>query len=228
VRYLFEMKEIQINKKVYKLPTDYSEVKIYQFQEISKLPAYDANEPEQELEYFTNVLSILMNCEPEVFDFLIGEEFNKIKEYLKFLYEDVSKEAIKNSMEIIIEGKQYYFDFNLFSKQNKAQWIDTIAAQRGGKSMENLHQLMAIMIRPVTGKKFRHNKLLRLMRKDLRQVYDDITIEPYSAKTKNERAELFQKHLTMEKALLLLFFCLNFNLEYTKNSLSSSQNQLKT
>ena len=132
-------------------------------------------------------ISIIINQDSEEIRKYDTDTFNRLSKALAWIHELPDESMVKNVIEI--DGERYGLD--KFSNLLLGQWMDCEDYLKS--STQNIHKLMALFYRPI---------LTTL--KDGENILED-----YDAVTANERADLFQKKMTVADCYsTLLFFSL--------------------
>lgn len=196
------MIKIEIDNKVYEMPSSFNELKLGKFIEANSIIGNDPDENVAEL------VSVLSGIPKDILLDLPYSEFIKLSNSCDFI-----KDGIEEKPQYIYEldGIKYGMQFD-FSKMTTAEYLDIDHFSKDNH-IDNLHILMAIIYRPITN-----------------YVSDeDYEIEPYTSKNIFTRAKLFDEKMPSICAISAsVFFCLIgiFSLEIIQGS-SEKVNQEK-
>lgn len=180
--------EIVINDKSYYVPKAFSEISLGKFQDYMQQYNEEDSEARKQL-----VLVSTLTGAPKLM--LEKAKKNVIDKAVEGLSEALSKEASKQlNLVIEIDGIEYGFHPNLHELKLK-EFVDL--DNKLGNGWADMHEVMAILYRPVTKKKG-----------------DKYNIEDYDYKTANKRAKLFKDELSVDTVNGAAAFFLNIAVSY--------------
>lgn len=190
------MRIIEIENKTYKFPSDWSELTLGKFQEVSEIKLTE------EMDTWLKIVSVLSGIPEEVLLELPFTEFNKLIELVQFVNNEATYE-FKESFKL--DNVTYKFNTNI-SKMTTAEFIDLDTLLRNKEHpTEHLHLIMAIMFRPVDKKG---------------------KITSYNSDELEKRATLFKEKLTCDYVLSSILFSVALGqicLERSQDSLTQAE-----
>ena len=186
--FIFYSMEIVINDKSYYVPKAFSEISLGKFQDYMQQYNEEDSETRKQL-----VLVSTLTGAPKLM--LEKAKKNVIDKAVEGLSEALSKEASKRlNLVIEIDGIEYGFHPNLHELKLK-EFVDL--DNKLGNGWVDMHEVMAILYRPVTNKKG-----------------DKYNIEDYDYKTAKQRAKLFKQELNVDTVNGAAAFFLNIAVSY--------------
>ena len=164
--------EIVINSESYYVPTAWNEISLGRFMDYMAQYDEEATDERKQL-----VLVSTLTGAPKLL--LEKAKKNVIDQAVEELEQVMSKEASKQlNLVIEIDGVEYGFHPNLHDLRLK-EFVDL--DNKLGNGWEDMHEVMAILYRPITKKKG-----------------DKYRIEDYDFKTAKKRAEMFKDELSVD------------------------------
>lgn len=164
--------EIVINSESYYVPTAWNEISLGRFMDYMAQYDEEATDERKQL-----VLVSTLTGAPKLL--LEKAKKNVIDQAVEELAQVMSKEASKQlNLVIEIDGVEYGFHPNLHDLRLK-EFVDL--DNKLGNGWEDMHEVMAILYRPITKKKG-----------------DKYRIEDYDFKTAKKRAEMFKDELSVD------------------------------
>lgn len=194
------MIKIEIENKVYEMPSSFKELTLGKFIEVNQIFKED--------EYDKNIemVSIISGIQKDILLDLPYSEFIKLSNECDFIKNEIDK---KPEYIVEIDNTKYGMQFD-FSKMSTGEYLDIDHFSKGNY-IDNLHILMAIIYRPI-----------------LNGEGLEYEIENYTSRTLQSRANLFYEKMPAQFAISAsVFFCLIgiFSLETIQ---VSSEKQIKS
>lgn len=183
------MIKLKLNDKQIDIPSEWEELKLYEWQAISKIDV--SNEEESLRNYFLilSIIQIFLNRDKIDFDLmeLTIPDIIQVGKNIKYL-NDMPISILKNIIKI--DKKEYGLEENIF-KMSAGAYFDADRLSKGDDILDKLHILMATFYRPI--KKKRKSKF---------------EIEKYDTSTLQKRADLFKYNVNaLEAASFINFIC---------------------
>lgn len=213
------MKTIKYENVIYTYPESWDELMLNKFIELTLI-----KEDEDELDKMIKIISALTGIPNEKLLDLPYTEFQKIQNACTFVFDDN-----KHDLQYIIEidGVKYGFDYDI-TKMTAAEYFDIDHFIKGGDSVANLHELMAIMYREIIDVDKCNND------DNSKQPPFDYTIVNYVSNDTDKRAKLFLEKMPASAAIAAQFFflivgmnCLESTMGFSRNKKNQKQKKMK-
>jgi len=180
-----------MEKLKFKIPTDWSDIKISQYLEFVNL---EKNKLEH-LDLMIQIISIFCDIDPEDVEKVSLTQLNKVGDELMW----ISEKPMRNFYHSIeIDNVKYGFLPNL-NEIKVGEWVDLENYMKS--PLPNLHKLMAILYRPIT---------------KIDNGVNKYEIEEYNSKNNEERSKIFLNEMSIDVAYGAALFFLSFAEEYSK------------
>ena len=194
------MINLTLNNKLYKLPTNFSELYIKDYEQI--IDIYNDTKMDN-LEKMVYTINILTGIDIDTIYTIDLEQIKFMNNSLQFIFKNDQGQGLIEIFEI--DGIVYGFD-NELNMMSLSQYIDLDTFSNKETINENLHMLMAILYRPIVKsnhKKFSYISYIKhLIKKD--KLY--YRINEYDINSVKERAEIFKEKMTMDIVLSSVLF----------------------
>lgn len=212
------MEKIQVNKKTYKIASDWSELTLHHFNETRKLEAQQESMPF--LDFANKYIQLLTGIPSEDIDSITPLEFQDLM--VKIM--KITKANVNEDTNIIFEkdGVTYVFDDNI-SKMSFGQFIDLDYVTKDKDFWDIAHKVAAIFVRPISNGDSFILKGKKALRKKLTK--DDFKISKYTYDGLEDRAEMFYNEMPMTYIYTIACFFLRLGENYQKIIQDSSQNK---
>jgi hypothetical protein len=198
------MIELELNKKNYKLPTDFSEVMLGEYMKIASL-----DKDLSDLDKMSNIISILTSIPiEEVKNIKIGH-IKVINKNLMFLFQEPINLLVER---FEIDGVSYGFNKDLMGI-SFGEYVDLENYSKD--SNKNLDYIMALLYRPM--RKIKPVGIKKFIASYIYKKRTEENIENYDINTVKARAELFREKMSVEIMNGSVFFFLILRLIYIEN-----------
>lgn len=185
-----------------KVATDWAEVSIKQYIEITDLSAIDMDELDRQIK----VLAILSNTSEEL---LCAMELSSLKQAIsacKFIYSKPVSSPLLNYIKI--NGHKFYVNMN-FKNISAGEYIDMTSMVKDPLTVsQNLPKIIAIFLHPVNFFNYKKKK-----------CYEN---KWQTLESRNDTAQLIEEHLMMDKVMMLSGFFLKSWEKLAKTTLDYS------
>jgi hypothetical protein len=138
--------ELDEGNKLYEFPTSWSEVSIDKFQNL-----YAINKDIHTGMFYTfEVIHQLTGIDREIIEQIDFENFSKLVEKMKFVYEPIEEKKVES---LIIEGEEYFL-YTEFNKYTAGEIIslETILASANNEIFRVMPELLCLFLRKKTPK----------------------------------------------------------------------------
>jgi len=213
------MIQIEFQGEYYNLPTQFSEVMLESYMQISNI-----DKEIEPIDKTVKIISILSGIDEEDIKNINLEQIKFINNAISFLF---IQEEHTITEQVKIGGIWYGLNKNL-ADAKFGEYIFLEQYSSPEKINDNLHMLMAMLYRPVA--RHKSSKLVNLIEKYIykRKNYD---IEEYNSDTVVKRSEIFKKEMNIEIVLGTMFFFTILRriiIENTQSSLKKKEVIAKT